>query len=227
MSEPRIIKKYPNRRLYDTAISSYITLADVKNLVLDGVEFQVLDAKSREDLTRTILLQIISEEEEGGKPIFSSQLLAQLIRSYGGNMQSMLTSYLEKSLDLWAEQQRAFHERTRELMDHSPVNVMTQIAERNLSMWRQMSGLDQWDSFGPKGPREAEPKREDETGSSGQGRGSDRTPGPAADAQASPGPLSEESSEESSEEGSLGGSSKESVKESVKESEKGKRRSRG
>ncbi|BAU56925.1 polyhydroxyalkanoate synthesis repressor PhaR [Halorhodospira halochloris] len=148
MTESRIIKKYPNRRLYDTAISSYITLADVKNLVLDGVEFQVVDAKTREDLTRTILLQIISEEEEGGEPIFSSQLLAQLIRSYGGNMQNMLTNYLEKSLELWADQQRVFHERTRELIDHNPVNLMTQIAERNLQMWRQMGGFESWESWG-------------------------------------------------------------------------------
>ncbi len=142
MSDKRIIKKYPNRRLYDTAISSYITLADVKRLVLDAVDFQVVEAKSNEDITRSILLQIISEEEEGGEPIFSSQLLAQLIRAYGGNMQSMLTSYLEKSLELWADQQRVFHERTRELMDHSPMGLLTQIAERNLAMWRQMSGFE-------------------------------------------------------------------------------------
>ncbi len=142
MSETRIIKKYPNRRLYDTAISSYITLADVKRLVLEAVDFQVVDAKTHEDITRTILLQIISEEEEGGEPIFSSQLLAQLIRAYGGNMQNMLTSYLEKSLELWADQQRVFQERTREFMDHNPMSIMTHIAEQNLAMWRQMSGFD-------------------------------------------------------------------------------------
>ncbi len=142
MSDTRIIKKYPNRRLYDTAISSYITLADVKRLVLESVDFQVVDAKTREDITRSILLQIISEEEEEGEPIFSSQLLAQLIRAYGGNMQNMLTSYLEKSLELWADQQRVFQQRTREFMDHNPMNIMTQFAERNLALWRQMSGLD-------------------------------------------------------------------------------------
>ncbi len=142
MSDTRIIKKYPNRRLYDTAISSYITLADVKRLVLEAVEFQVVDAKSQEDITRSILLQIISEEEEDGAPIFSSQLLAQLIRAYGGNMQSMLTSYLEKSLELWADQQRVVQESAREVMDHNPVGLMTQLAERNLALWRQLSGLD-------------------------------------------------------------------------------------
>lgn len=141
MSDTRTIKKYPNRRLYDTAISSYITLADVKRLVLEGVDFKVIDAKTKVDLTRSILLQIIAEEEEGGEPIFSSELLAQLIRAYGGSMQTMLTSYLEKSMELWAEQQRVFRERTRTLIDANPMQILTQIAERNLAMWRTMSGL--------------------------------------------------------------------------------------
>jgi len=138
MADLRLIKKYPNRRLYDTAISSYITLADVKGLVLDGVEFQVTDAKTGSDLTRTILLQIISEEEEGGEPIFSSELLAQIIRAYGGNMQNLLTSYLEKSMELWADQQRDMRERARHFMDaNNPVQVLSQIAEQNLSIWQQ------------------------------------------------------------------------------------------
>jgi len=138
MADKRLIKKYPNRRLYDTAISSYVTLEDVKGLVLDGVDFEVTDAKTGSDLTRTILLQIISEEEEGGEPIFSSELLAQIIRAYGGNMQSLLTSYLEKSMDLWADQQKALRERARTFMDASnPVQVLSQITEQNLSMWQQ------------------------------------------------------------------------------------------
>ena len=139
MSEPRVIKKYPNRRLYDTAISSYITVADVKKLVVEDVYFVVVDAKSKEDLTRQILLQIISEEEDGGDPIFSSELLSQIIRSYGGNMQNMVTSYLEKSMDIFAEQQKALREQTRSLIDTNPMQFMTQIAERNLKMWQKMS----------------------------------------------------------------------------------------
>lgn len=138
MADKRLIKKYPNRRLYDTAISSYVTLEDVKALVLDSVDFEVTDAKTGTDLTRTILLQIISEEEEEGEPIFSSELLAQIIRAYGGNMQSLLTSYLEKSMDLWADQQKALRERARTFMDASnPVHVLSQITEQNLSMWQQ------------------------------------------------------------------------------------------
>lgn len=146
MSKTRTIKKYPNRRLYDTAISSYITLADVKRLVLNSVDFVVIDAKTKADLTRSILLQIIAEEEEGGEPIFSSELLAQLIRAYGGSMQNMLTSYLEKSMELWAEQQRVFRERTRTFIDANPMQILTQIAERNLAMWRAMSGLNTGDT---------------------------------------------------------------------------------
>ena len=96
MPSPRIIKKYPNRRLYDTETSTYITLAEVKDLVLQYKEFQVQDAKSGEDLTRSILLQIILEEESGGVPMFSQDMLANIIRYYGHSMQGLMGSYLEK-----------------------------------------------------------------------------------------------------------------------------------
>ena len=94
----RLIKKYPNRRLYDTQTSAYITLADVKQLVLDSEDFRVIDAKSEDDLTRSILLQIILEEEASGAPLFSSQMLSQIIRFYGHAMQGMMGTYLEKSM---------------------------------------------------------------------------------------------------------------------------------
>ena len=161
MADKRLIKKYPNRRLYDTAISSYVTLEDVKALVLDGVDFEVTDAKTGTDLTRTILLQIISDQEEGGEPIFSSDLLAQIIRAYGGNMQSLLTSYLEKSMDLWADQQQALREQARTFMDASnPVQMLSQITDQNLSMWRQAMDrfrYDQSDSSGGKGSSDDTP----------------------------------------------------------------------
>jgi len=97
----RLIKKYPNRRLYDTQTSTYITLADVKQLVLENESFKVVDAKSAEDLTRSILLQIILEEESGGVPMFSSTMLAQVIRFYGHAMQGMMGSYLEKNIQVF------------------------------------------------------------------------------------------------------------------------------
>ncbi len=102
----RLIKKYPNRRLYDTKTSTYITLADVKALVLKQEEFQIVDAKSNEDLTRAILLQIILEEEAGGAPMFSSEILTQFIRFYGTAMQGMVGSYLERNITLFNELQK-------------------------------------------------------------------------------------------------------------------------
>ncbi|MEO8164746.1 MAG: polyhydroxyalkanoate synthesis repressor PhaR [Betaproteobacteria bacterium] len=110
--ETRLIKKYPNRRLYDTATSSYITLADVKQLVLDQVIFKVIDAKSDEDLTRSILLQIILEEESAGAPMFSSDMLSQIIRFYGNAMQGMMGSYLDKNIQTFVEIQRRLQEQS-------------------------------------------------------------------------------------------------------------------
>jgi polyhydroxyalkanoate synthesis repressor PhaR len=106
--DARVLKKYPNRRLYDTRASSYITLADVKAMVLKAEDFEVRDAKTGEDLTRSILLQIILEEESGGMPMFSSQMLAQMIRFYGHSMQGMMGAYLEKNLQTFVELQKRF-----------------------------------------------------------------------------------------------------------------------
>jgi polyhydroxyalkanoate synthesis repressor PhaR len=105
---PRVLKKYPNRRLYDTRSSSYITLADVKDMVLKLEDFEVRDAKTGEDLTRSILLQIILDEESGGVPMFSSQMLSQMIRFYGHSMQGMMGAYLEKNLQTFVELQKRF-----------------------------------------------------------------------------------------------------------------------
>ena len=111
----RLIKKYPNRRLYDTKTSSYITLADVKQMVLKNEDFQVLDAKTSEDLSRQILLQIILDEESGGMPMFSSDLLSQMIRSYGSAMQGFMGSYLEKNLEGFQQMQKALQEQSQKL----------------------------------------------------------------------------------------------------------------
>jgi polyhydroxyalkanoate synthesis repressor PhaR len=111
----RLIKKYPNRRLYDTKTSSYITLADVKQMVLKQEEFQVVDAKSGDDLTRQILLQIILEEESGGVPMFTSDLLSQMIRSYGNAMQGMMGSYLERNLRAFQDIQKALQEQSQRM----------------------------------------------------------------------------------------------------------------
>jgi len=113
----RLIKKYPNRRLYDTQTSSYITLADVKQLVLGNEDFVVVDAKTEEDLTRSILLQIILEEEANGQPMFSSAALSQIIRYYGHAMQGMMGSYLEKNIQVFIDIQNKMAENSKGLID--------------------------------------------------------------------------------------------------------------
>jgi polyhydroxyalkanoate synthesis repressor PhaR len=117
MSEDvRVIKKYPNRRLYDTATSSYITLADVKKLVLENVAFKVEDAKTHEDLTRSILLQIIIEEESAqGAPMFSCDMLTNVIRFYGNTMQGMMGNYLDKNIQTFIEIQKKLQDQSQAL----------------------------------------------------------------------------------------------------------------
>ena len=138
MSEPRIIKKYPNRRLYDTEVSRYVTLEDVRNLVLEEVPFQVRDARTNEDLTRSILLQIIMEREADGEPMFSEQVLVNIIRSYGDSLQGMMSSYLERSLTLFLEQQARVQDQVKTVMGSDPLSMMREITERNLSIWQEM-----------------------------------------------------------------------------------------
>ena len=101
MSDPRTIKKYPNRRLYDTVESRYITLDDVRRLVLEGVEFGVIDKRSQQDITRPVLLQVIAELEQRSGTVLSQDFLAQLIRSHNAGLEGMLSTYLEQSLRLF------------------------------------------------------------------------------------------------------------------------------
>lgn len=129
----RLIKKYPNRRLYDTQTSAYITLADVKQLVLDNEEFKVVDAKSNSDLTRQILLQIILEEEAGGAPLFSSAMLAQMIRFYGHTMQGMMGSYLEKTMQTFVEIQNKLQDQSKVFYDNKSVP--------NAELWTQFMSV--------------------------------------------------------------------------------------
>lgn len=137
MSEPRVIKKYPNRRLYDTAESRYITLADIRRLVMDKTDFVVIDQKSSDDITRSILLQVIAEQESG-EPMMSQDFLSQVIRSYGSAMQSFVGSYLENSLKLFANQQQQMRERARDSGTPDPFSTFTNLTQKNLEFWRSM-----------------------------------------------------------------------------------------
>ena len=137
MSSVRVIKKYPNRRLYDTEISSYITIEDVRQLIVDGEEFEVLDAKSGTDLTRQVLLQIISEHEQDGTPILSTELLSQIIRFYGDSLQGFMGSYLDQSMQAFMEQQHQFRKQVGGMLDQTPWAMMNKLTERNMEMWQE------------------------------------------------------------------------------------------
>jgi polyhydroxyalkanoate synthesis repressor PhaR len=138
MSDVRIIKKYPNRRLYDTQVSRYITLEEVRQLVLQNIAFRVEDKRTSEDITRSILLQVIAEQEENGNPIFSVELLSFIVRYYGDPMQSSISRYLELSLQLFTEQQQHFTEQLRDLLGQAqqPVQTLKELAEKQVPVWR-------------------------------------------------------------------------------------------
>lgn len=138
----RLIKKYPNRRLYDTETSTYITLADVKQLVLQNEKFEVVDAKSQEDLTRSILLQIILEEEGGGVPMFTSPMLAHMIRFYGNAMQGMMGMYLEKNIQAFIDIQEKMKDQSKNLYDGKAFapEMVTQFLAGQAPMMQSMMG---------------------------------------------------------------------------------------
>ncbi len=132
----RLIKKYPNRRLYDTEISSYITLEDVRQLILESENFEVKDARTGQDLTRSVLLQIIAEREDSGQPMFTSNSLQLIIRFYGDPMQGFMARYIERSLQLFLEQQATLRKQLGGLISQSPFALLNQIAERNMELWK-------------------------------------------------------------------------------------------
>jgi len=131
MPDERIIKKYPNRRLYDTEVSKYITVADVRNLVMRGDKFRVLDTTNEEDITRSILLQIMLEEESAGKPLFTANMLAQIIRFYGGTLRGLFARYMEQSLNVFAKQQQ----QVRDTLAQDPLQTVARMTQRSIEMW--------------------------------------------------------------------------------------------
>lgn len=135
MSDPRVIKKYPNRRLYDTVESRYITLADVRKLVVDRIDFVVVDKKSQSDITRSILLQVIAEQEQAGEPVMSRDFLSHVIRTYGGSLHGMIGSYLEQSVKLFVSQQREMRERGKAISEEF-TDAVAGLANRNYQRWR-------------------------------------------------------------------------------------------
>jgi polyhydroxyalkanoate synthesis repressor PhaR len=138
MSEPRVVKKYPNRRLYDTAESRYITLADIRRLVVEHVDFVVIDKKNQQDITRAILLQVIAEQEHSSQPMLSREFLSQVIRNHAEQAHGVLSSYLEQSIRLFSAQQRELRERIRQVTGSDALDAVASFAERNYQRWRNV-----------------------------------------------------------------------------------------
>ena len=138
MTEARAIKKYPNRCLYDTEQSKYISLADLKKLVVDGVHFEVREVKTDKDITRQVLMQIIAEEEEGGTPLFTTDVLERFIRMYGGSMQGVFSEYMSRSLANFDQQARAFLDQMGDSLTGSPMSMWSDMAKKNLDAWQEI-----------------------------------------------------------------------------------------
>jgi polyhydroxyalkanoate synthesis repressor PhaR len=134
----RVIKKYPNRRLYDTERSSYIKLAEVHDLIREGEEFQVVDAETGEDITRQVLIQIIIEQESGEKPIFTTDMLTRFIRFYDDAAHGVFGEFLDRNLQFFAEQQKKFQQQAFGLAEAPLPRMMQEMTERNLALWQDM-----------------------------------------------------------------------------------------
>lgn len=137
----RTIKKYPNRRLYDTHDSKYITVSDVREMVIEGIGFKVIDTQSKGDITRTILLQIIIDQESATDPLFSSSNLQDFIRYYGANQQQGFSEFVNQSLSFFQSQQEQLRDNMQEMTGESTIKVWADISRKNMEMWQRMQGV--------------------------------------------------------------------------------------
>ena len=138
MAAERLIKKYPNRRLYDTMESRYITLDEVREMVLEEIPFKVVDRQSNEDITRNILLQIIMEQESGGQPMFTADILSRFIKNYGEAAQNGFAEYLDTSLRFFNEQQQTLQEQMGKALGSTPMDYWVKLGEQNMKLWQDM-----------------------------------------------------------------------------------------
>ena len=138
MGKERLIKKYANRRLYDASQSKHVTLDDIREFIIQGEKVTVVEDKTGEDITRLILLQVIAEQEQFGKPILSTPLLESIIRFYGNGMQDFMSRYLEKSVETFSRQQETLQTQISKLMANAPMTTMGELAKQNLDYWTRM-----------------------------------------------------------------------------------------
>ncbi len=132
MSQERLIKKYANRRLYDSSQSRHITLEDIRMLIVKGEKLKVVEDKTGHDITRHILLQVIAEQEQFGRPILSTKVLEAIIRFYGNAMQGFLAGFLEKSVEAFLNQQEALQAQISKIVSSTPISTVADITRQNL-----------------------------------------------------------------------------------------------
>lgn len=170
MDGPRIIKKYPNRRLYDTEESRYVTLSDVQHLVRAGTDIKVVDSQTGEDITRSILIQIITDQEAGGEALFTTEMLTRFIRFYDEAIHDAFSGYLDHSLRYFADQQHQFAERMRDAVTGGDVWDVAEMTRRNIRFWQEMQGeflkaagfpVPGDDADAPAGGARGKPRKED------------------------------------------------------------------
>jgi len=137
-NEPRVIKKYQNRCLYDTQESAYISISDLKQMIYDGKEFVVQEAKSKKDITRSVLLQIIADEENGNEPMFTPDMLMKLIRMHGASMQDVYGDYLQQSMDIFESKSKEFFDQMGKTMSHNPMTMWADLTQQNLQNWQEI-----------------------------------------------------------------------------------------
>lgn len=138
MSKERLIKKYANRRLYDASISKHVTLEDIRDLIVRGEKIKVIEDKSGEDITRLILLQVIAEQEQFGRPILSTPVLEAIIRFYGNSMQGLLAAFLEKSIEVFLHQQEVVQNQISKIVAHTPLATVADLTRQNLETLSKM-----------------------------------------------------------------------------------------
>lgn len=136
MNQTKIIKKYANRRLYDTEASKHVTLNDIRKMIVDGADIQIIEDTTGDDITRPLLLQIIVEQEQtNGQPILTELLLAQLIRFYGNPMQGMMAEYLQKSVSTFLSQQNTVQKQMQTMLSNTPIDTMRELMAQNMKTW--------------------------------------------------------------------------------------------
>lgn len=176
MTAERLIKKYANRRLYDASISRHVTLADIRQLIVQGEKIRVVEDKTNEDITRLILLQVIAEQEQFGKPILTTQLLESIIRFYGGPMQDYMTRYLETSVEAFMRQQEALQKQISQVLSSAPppMSAMADLARQNMELWSRMqeSMLGVFAGKRPAAPMQDEPSPGEDPGAEAPKTGS-------------------------------------------------------